>query len=243
MKRILFAAILSVATAGGAGAADIAQPPPPEAPGAYVPLVPPVYNWGGVYIGINGGWGWGDGKWSLPATVAFPALSGTVNDNGAIIGGTLGVNYQTDAFVFGLEGDLDYSGINTDTTSTVCAVSGNCQTGNNWLSTVRARAGYASNNVLFYGTAGGAFANMQTTLSGVTTSHTQAGWTVGAGVEWAFYNNWTAKLEYLFVDLNTVNAACSTAVCTANNGGASVPFNVGLTENLMRAGVNYKFNF
>jgi outer membrane immunogenic protein len=158
MTRILFAAILLVAAAGAADAADLPEPPPMEAPGEYVPL-PSVYNWGGLYIGINGGWGWGNVRWSVPTTVSLPALSGTVNDNGAIIGGTLGVNYQTGAFVFGLEGDLDYSGINTGTTSTACAVSGNCQTGNNWLSTVRARAGYAVNNVLFYGTAGGAFAN------------------------------------------------------------------------------------
>jgi outer membrane immunogenic protein len=243
MKRILFAAVLSVAAAGAASAADIAQPPPPEAPGEYVPLASSVYNWGGLYIGINGGWGWGNAGWSVPATVSLPALSGTVSDNGAIIGGTLGVNYQTGAFVFGLEGDLDYSGINTGTTSAVCAVSGNCQTGNNWLSTVRARAGYAANNILFYGTAGGAFANIQTTLSGVTTSHIQSGWTLGAGVEWAFFSNWTAKFEYLFVSLNTINTTCSTAVCIANNGGASVPLSASLTENLVRAGVNYKFSF
>ena len=242
MKRILLAAIVWAATAAAAGAADIAQPPP-EALGAYVPLPPSVYNWGGLYVGINGGWGWGNDKWSVPATVTFPALSGTVNDNGAIIGGTLGVNYQTGAFVFGLEGDLDYSGINSGTTSTVCAAFGNCQTGNNWLSTVRVRAGYAANNVLFYGTTGGAFANMQTTFSGITTAHTEVGWTLGAGVEWAFYNNWTAKFEYLFVGLNTMDAACSTTVCTANNGGALVPFSVISSERLVRAGVNYKFNF
>ena len=219
MTRILFAAILSVAAAGAAGAADLPQPPPMEAPGEYVPLLPPVYNWGGVYIGINGGWGWGNARWSAPATVSLPALSGAVNDNGAIIGGTLGVNYQTGAFIFGLEGDLDYSGINTGTTSAVCAVSGNCQTGNNWLSTVRARAGYAANNVLFYGTAGGAFANMQTTLSGVTTSRIQPGWTLGAGVEWAFFNNWTAKFEYLFVGLNTMKChLLDSSLCCKQRG-------------------------
>lgn len=178
----------------------------------------------------------------MPATVAFPALSATANENGGVIGGTLGVNYQTGAFVFGLEGDLDYPGISTGTTSAVCSVSGTCQTGSNWLSTVRARAGYAANNLLFYGTAGGAFADLQTALSGVTSSHIQAGWSAGAGVEWAFSSNWTAKFEYLFV-YNSLNATCSTAICTANNGGASVPLSVLSSENLLRAGVNYKFDF
>jgi outer membrane immunogenic protein len=239
MKRILFAAILSAVAAGAAAAADIPQPPPEE--GTYVPLPPPVYNWGGVYIGVNGGWEWGGAEWSMPATVTFPALSATANNNGGIIGGTLGVNYQTGPFVFGLEGDLNYSSINTGITS-VCSVSGTCQVGSNWLSTVRARAGYAVNNVLFYGTAGGAFANMQTALSGVTTSHIEPGWTAGAGVEWAFFSNWTAKFEYLFV-YNTLNATCSTAVCTANNGGASAPLSVSLGQNVVRGGINYKFNF
>lgn len=65
--------------------------------------------------------------------------------------------------------------------------------------------------------------------------------TAGAGVEWAFAENWTAKVEYLYVDLGNANATCSTAFCTGNNGGAPVPVNVSLTENLVRAGVNYKF--
>jgi outer membrane immunogenic protein len=106
-----------------------------------------------------------------------------------------------------------------------------------------ARAGYAADRVLFYGTAGGAFANVQTTFNGVQTSHTQSGWTAGAGVEWAFADNWTARVEYLYVNLGNGTVNCVTAACLLANGGAAIPISVSLTENLIRAGVNYKFSW
>ena len=79
--------------------------------------------------------------------------TGSRNDNGGVVGGTVGVNFQSGAFVFGVEGDWDYSAINTGTTASICTFSGQCQTGNNWLATARGRAGYAADRVLFYATA------------------------------------------------------------------------------------------
>jgi outer membrane immunogenic protein len=161
-----------------------------------------------------------------------------------VVGGTLGANFQTGAFVFGVEGDWDYSAINTGTTASICTFSGQCQTGNNWLATARGRAGYAADRVLFFATAGGAFANVQTNFNGTTTSHTQSGWTAGAGVEWAFADNWTAKVEYLYVNLGNGTVNCATAVCLGPpNPGVPIPVSVTLTENLIRAGVNYKFSW
>ena len=244
LRRIIAASVL-LSVSFAAQAADLPQPPPPppQAPVAYIPT-PPPYDWGGIYVGINGGWGWGNGKWT--ANTAVGTFSANANDNGGVVGGTLGFNYQMNAFVFGVEGDWDYSGINTGTTSTICVVSGSCQTGNNWLSTLRGRFGWAADRVFFYGTAGGAFANVQTTLNGSGTTHTQAGWTAGVGAEWAFAQNWTAKVEYLYVNLGNgnVSGTCG-AAAPAACGVLGSPFNVsvGLTENLLRAGVNFKFNF
>ena len=165
---------------------------------------------------------------TMTPNTAFPAgVSSNANDNGGIVGGTLGAKFQTGAFVFGVEGDWDYSGINTGTTSNVCNFSGTCQTGNNWLSTLRGRFGWAVDRVLFYGTAGGAFADVQTTFNGVSTTHTQAGWTAGLGAEWAFAQNWTAKVEYLYVNVGNGTANCSTGACLAANGGAVIPVSVG----------------
>ena len=135
-------------------------------------------------IGVNGGWGWGNAKYTANAFAGFPGTTGSLSDNGGVVGGTLGANFQSGAFVFGVEGDWDYSAINTGTTSSICTFSGNCQTGNNWLATARGRAGYAADRVLLYAAAGSAFANVQTNFNGTTTSHTQSGWTAGAGIEW-----------------------------------------------------------
>jgi outer membrane immunogenic protein len=245
MKRIFITAMVSIVAGGYAFAADLPQPPPPQAPVAYVPVPVPVYNWGGIYVGINGGWGFGNAKWTANTPVG--AVSGTVSDNGGVVGGTLGANFQANQLVLGVEGDFDYSGINTGTSSTICALVGTCQTGNNWLATFRGRVGFAMDRVLFYGTAGGAFGNMQTTLNGVGNTNTQVGWTAGLGAEFAFADNWTAKVEYLYVDLGSTNFnnICSSAACLAANGGLPLTVNLStsLTENLVRVGLNYKFNY
>jgi outer membrane immunogenic protein len=247
MKLILgsvIAAGVVLSTSFVAQAADLPPAPPPRAPAAYVPVAPPVYNWTGFYLGINGGWGFGTAKWTAIGVGATG--TGSESANGGVIGGTLGFNYQTGAFVFGAEADFDASGINTGTSQSVCNIGVACQTGNNWLSTVRGRAGFAADRALFYATAGGAFANEQTVVNAVTTTHQRTGWTAGLGVEYAFAENWTAKIEYLYVDLGSKAVTCtSTAgVCAAPPAGfGPVNFQAGLTDNLIRAGINYKFNF
>ena len=86
-----------------------------------------------------------------------------------------------------------------------------CEPRSTWLATVRGRAGWAWDRVLFYGTGGAAFGNVQAGgIGGPFDSATQTGWTAGAGVEWAFLPNWTAKVEYLYVDLG--NLGCTAAV-------------------------------
>ena len=250
MRRIVGIVCAIIGLGGSAWAADL-PPSPPRAPAVYVPAVLPVYNWAGVYVGINGGWGWGNAKWTANAVGGpggFPGATGSPHDNGGIVGGTLGANFQTGGFVFGVEGDWDYSAINTGTTASICTFSGQCQTGNNWLATARGRFGYAADRVLFYLTAGGAFANVQTNFNGTTTGHTQSGWTGGGGVEWAFADNWSAKIEYLYVNLGNGSVSCASTTCTNASGGLTppgpaIPISVSLTENLFRVGVNYKFSW
>lgn len=227
MKRILFTAMLSIAAAGTALAADLPQPapPPPQAPVAYIPTVAPVYNWGGIYVGINGGWGFGKSDWTGGA-----APSGSFDISGGVVGGTAGANFQTDAFVFGVETDLDYSQVAGNGPGSFCA---NCYTSSTWLGTTRARVGYAADRVLFYGTGGVAYGDVKATAFNVTNASTEIGWTAGAGIEAAFADNWTARIEYLFVDLS--DGSCTTACGAPPN--QSVQFN----ENLVRAGVDFKF--
>jgi outer membrane immunogenic protein len=230
MKRILIAVTLSILAAGSAVAADLPQamPPPPQAPAAYVATVAPIYNWGGFYFGINGGYGFGNSHWTGGA-----APSGSFDTSGFVVGGTAGYNYQFDDFVLGLETDLDYAPISGNGPGGFCA---NCTTSSTWLGTTRARLGYAVDRVLYYGTLGAAYGDVTATANGVGNSSTQFGWTAGGGIEAAIAGNWTARIEYLFVDLR--NGSCTTACGTAL-GFASQ--SVGFDESVIRAGVDFKF--
>jgi outer membrane immunogenic protein len=201
MKRTVFALMFSLVVAGGAFAADLPQPPAPQAPATYVPVVAPVYNWGGIYVGINGGYGFGSTNWTDPSNPF--GSTGSFNIDGFLVGGTLGFNYQMNALVFGVEGDFDWQSLSGSNGSSFCtsvataaAATGlSCQTKSDWLGTIRGRVGYASDRVLFYGTAGGAFGNVQTGLNGLSLqSSTEFGWTAGGGVEVAFADNWTARV-------------------------------------------------
>ena len=179
-------------------------------------------------MGLNAGGGFGSSQWTDTVT---RASTNKFSTNGGMIGGTVGYNLQLSTFVVGLEGDIDWSG-NKGSTTINCVTT--CTTSNPWLGTARGRIGYAFDRFLPYVTAGAAFGGVKGSVLGFGSfSQTKVGWTAGAGLEYAFVDNWTAKLEYLYVDLGTANcnAACS--------GGD--PFNVTFKTNIVRAGVNYKF--
>jgi outer membrane immunogenic protein len=231
MKRILIAGALALASGSYAFAADLPPPiaPPPRAPATYVPMAAPAYNWSGFYLGVNGGYGVGDSRWTVGRFT-----SGNFDTSGFLVGGTAGANAQWGEFVLGVETDLDYSTIKGTTPATFCIV---CQTRNDWLGTARGRVGFALDRVLFYGTGGAAYGDIRPMVFGLSDSQTKVGWTAGAGVEGAFADNWTAKIEYLYADLGT--ASCTTACGGAPPGAIPVT----LRENLIRAGLNYKFNF
>jgi outer membrane immunogenic protein len=227
------AAMLVLAGPIAAPAADLATPSYPA------PLPAVAYNWTGIYIGINGGYGAGNSNWSD----GLVGTTGSFTTSGFLIGGTLGVNYQIGQFVYGIEGDGDWTNLEGNSGTTCGAISAvvpppdGCQTQSGWLATVRGRVGYALDRILIYGTAGAAFGNVQTGLNPPSTfdNSVEAGWTVGAGLEFALSQNWTAKVEYLFVDLP--NGACTTVTNCGGAAGSIVSFN----ENVARAGVNFKF--
>jgi outer membrane immunogenic protein len=266
MQRIVIAAISSIVmasiiAASRAMAADL--PVRTEAP-AYYPAVATVYDWGGGYIGINGGYAFGQSEWgSDPLNPSGNSSTGNFHVNGGLVGATVGVSGQWGAWVFGVEGDFDWQGLSGSSSSAFCTsiitstvvsipppvgAGLSCKTQSNWLGTVRARFGYAWDRVLVYGTAGGAGANVQTGLSGLPPqTNPEFGWTAGAGLEVAFADNWTVKVEYLFVDL-LGTAACNhgyscgyDAAATANLPAAGANIGVKLNENLIRVGLNFKY--
>jgi outer membrane immunogenic protein len=230
--RLFVVAAIVVAACRPAVAADLPTPAVPP------PLPMTIYNWTGLYLGINGGFGTGNSNWSdgpIGTTGSFPT-------SGFLIGGTAGINYQIAEYVFGIEGDGDWTNLRGSSGSTCGAISVvvappvGCQTQSQWLATIRGRAGYAFDRILFYGTAGAAFGNIQTGLNPPSTfdSSFETGWAVGAGLEYAVAQNWTAKIEYLFVDLP--NGACTSV---GNCGGAAGSI-VSFKENIIRAGLNFK---
>jgi outer membrane immunogenic protein len=227
-KRILATVLFAVVAAGSAVASDLPPPvaPAPRAPAVYLPPAP-VYNWTGFYLGINGGWGFGKSDWNL-ANAVPPVNTGSFNVNGGLVGGTVGFNWWSDGWVVGLEGDFDGSWL--DGKASICGVP-NCETKNKWLATLRPRFGYAADRVLFYLTGGVAFGDVVVNTTPNWQSTDKTGWTAGAGLEGAFTDHWTARLEYLYVNLQN-----STFTPTTN-----FPVGVKFNANLIRAGVDYKF--
>ena len=188
---------------------------------AYV--APAVANWTGFYVGLNAGYGFGKSNWDIPAVDTSP--------KGFLGGVTLGYNFQTGLWLWGIEGDLDYSAMKG---SVDCGGGFTCETKAAWLGTVRGRFGYAGwNNWLPYITGGGAAGNVKASSPAGDGSKTMLGWTAGAGVEYALWSNWSVKAEYLYVDLGKFD--CD--VCIA----PGVSDNVSFKANVVRAGVNYRF--
>jgi outer membrane immunogenic protein len=220
MKRAFLALVSFAVLTATAAAADL---PPRLAPQPYykAPVVA-AYNWSGFYIGLNGGGGFGRSAWDR---------TGGFNISDGLVGGTVGYNYQFGQAVAGIEGDIDWADIN-GTTTTGCALG--CKTSDHWLSTVRGRLGYAADRFMPFITGGAAFGDIRASTPGFAgATSDKVGWTLGAGLEFAITGNWTAKAEYLYVDLGKFNCGVS---C-----GAVVTDNVSFTTNLVRAGVNYRF--
>src|SRR5689334_24093436 len=118
MKRVVFALVALAATTASAAAADLARRGPYyQAP---APVYAPIFNWTGFYIGVNGGGGFGSSNWDS---------TGSRDVSGGVIGGTAGYNFQFGQVVAGIEGDVDWSGIN-GTTNNLCPFG--CKTSNNW---------------------------------------------------------------------------------------------------------------
>ena len=216
------------------------------------PVVAPVYNWTGGYVGIVGGYGWGKSSQYDPEveTVAEEILEmtdqvhghghghGNYRVSGGTIGATAGYNVQfSPSGLFGIEADASWANIRGSQTDCGVPVGTNngCGSKLTALETVRGRLGYVAGNYLIYGTGGlavgsvNAYSNIGGNPSG---SGTNMGWTAGAGVEAQFAGNWSVKLEYLYVDLGKHNIYYVEP---------NIPEQVGFTANLIRVGVNYRF--
>ena len=214
-----------------AQAADLprARAPAPVAPVAYVP---PVYNWSGFYVGGNIGAGFADSSWTDPFTGAHD----TFNKGGFIGGGQVGANVQFNALVLGIEGDFDWTGLKASGHDSLGNTIG---TNTQWTSTVTGRVGAAFDRLLVYGKGGVAFAHDNDSLNiggaAASASLTRTGWTAGAGLEYAFAPNWSAKIEYDYLGFGSETVNLPTAAFPTYSTGAS------LNIQEVKAGINFKF--
>ena len=250
MKKLTAMAAL-IAVTSPALAADLPPAQMPRAPVAYMPAAAPVFSWTGFYIGGNIGGGWNRGN---VVDSAFGVNFTNGNSTSFLGGGQVGGNYQFGSFVVGAEADFDWFANNNNSGNGTTVVIGGVPTvlrvsaNNRWETTLAARFGFAADHFLFYGKAGGgwvgagnfAVTNVGTGASvALSNSNTNSGWLVGAGVEYAITQNWTAKLEYDYLALNnarfTVTVPSTGLVDTFTNGGRNVQ--------TVTVGVNYLFNW
>jgi len=224
------AALAAFAAVGTANAADLPYKAPPMAVAA------PSWNWTGTYVGIEGGWGWGRTQQMDVAGVT----TGSFNQSGGFFGGTSGIQIQYGAWVFGAESDFSWSHINGTVATPLCA-GGSCFTNLKSYGTSRTRVGYAWDRWMIYLTGGVAYGRVNAGqdscpaggIDGFCGTHWQLGWTAGGGVEAWIAPGWSAKLEYLFMDLG-------------NNYSYTPAIPVYVTKeqvSLIRAGINYHFNW
>lgn len=229
MKRVAWAAALAAVAIIPAQAADLGRAPPRAAVPAYAPAMPMLWN--GFYIGGHLGYG----SSTSSASYAGTTLGASPEMGGFFAGGQIGYNFQfSPNFVFGLEADI--SGTDQDGTAILGPWTGRSEM--NVFGTVRGRVGYAFHNLLFYGTGGFAWGHNTLTVSpapnGITSvSRTHFGWTAGGGIEYAFTPNWSAKAEYLYMDLGNRDYAF----------GLTSPLKYRPDMHTFKLGVNYRFNW
>jgi outer membrane immunogenic protein len=251
MRVALTLGLAGILAANTALAADF-----PAAPAYYQPIVAPVYDWSGVYIGVNAGYGFGTVSETASSSLGFssdPNLTATEDLRGAVGGAQFGANYQTGSFacrtlasgafcVVGLEVDVMGSGQKNSGSSAFGVTFDDKIT---WLATARVRAGVAVDRILFYGTGGGAYGEFKQTvntpavqvfpfavvpLTTTTTTSQRGGFTAGGGVEFAAIGGLIGRLEYLYL---------RSADQTQTIAGVSVSNH--FSDNIVRLALSYKF--
>jgi len=214
-----------------------------------------VFRWTGVYAGVHAG---GASGYVTETPIAFllssvgiiAPLPASFSPSGWLAGGQIGANYQVESWVLGVEAQASWANLTGSTACTATGLTpglilgaGNCTSKIDSLGTAAARLGMAFDRLLLYGKGGAAWTNdnYQVLVAAAlrpllfSSNQTRWGWVVGLGVEYAFTDNWTAKLEYNYMDLGNY-------ALNFNEATTSVYLNSNVRErvNLVKVGVNYR---
>jgi outer membrane immunogenic protein len=230
-------AALGVLAGGGQGALAADMPVYKAAPAAVAPV---LYNWTGIYIGGQGGYGWSHNDWRDALGPPFNAGGHTAT--GWLGGLHVGADYQFGSWVIGAEGQYNWAHLRGRHISLVDPAD-TLETRVHSLATVTGRVGYAFDRILVYGKGGVAWKRdtyvkidlgVIEGIAGVT----RAGWIIGLGAEYAFWNNFSARLEYTYADfgrrrVNLIDPA----------GGAPSPFDIRQDIQTIMLGLSYRFSW
>jgi outer membrane immunogenic protein len=224
-----------------------------SAPALAAPPAAPVFNWTGFYLGGNLGYGVARNPSGStlddPRALTWPETF-NVSPHGAFGGGQIGYNWQAASnWVWGIEADIQASAQTDSTTCVTGCIPGAYQTHVSqklpWLGTLRGRLGWTNGPALYYLTGGWALGKVTTDyavndISGFdfhNFSHSQSGWTVGGGIETQLAGNWTAKVEYLFINLGSIAESFVYAPFPASTYAETSA----IRNHVVRVGLNYKF--
>src|SRR3954465_9547006 len=198
MKKFLLATVglIALGMAAPASAADMAVKAAPA------PYIAPIYNWTGLYIGGNGGWGRNHNCWDFVGVARTVLPDGCLDRSGGVIGGQIGYRWQANQFVFGLEAQGDWADLNSSRVSLFNpALSTRVKTDGIGLFT--GQIGWAWNAALLYVKGGAAVTSNHfdifDTITGAglaSAGSTRWGGTVGVGFEYGFAPNWSIGAEY-----------------------------------------------
>jgi outer membrane immunogenic protein len=225
-------------TGGPAQAADLGGKQVYAPPPAVYDEGPRPYSWSGFYLGVNGGYGWGNSDWTFPGTADTLAFKET----GAMAGGQVGLNWQfAKSMVAGVEGTVDWA--NLGGKATCPAGDSTCKTQFNATADISGRLGFAFNRFMIYGKGGVAFADMKhlntslvdTSMSVSSGYDVKTGYLVGGGLEYAITDHISWKLEYNYSNFGSSNYTLNNAA-----GGAS-PITEDQSISAVKAGLNFKF--
>jgi outer membrane immunogenic protein len=235
-RKLFTSSVVFAALSGVAMAADLPSRAPPP---VYVP--PPAFAWTGVYAGGEVGYQFGTLNSSFLTNPGGAFLAGipAFNSNGVVGGAHLGINAQMSQFVVGVEADIEGAGVKGSSTAATPFGAASFSVREDVESTLRARAGYAWDRVLVYGTGGLAIADFinhyQSPLGLDSDPHTRFGWTAGGGVEFAVDNNWSVRGEYRYTTFGSTNDV----LAVSSAGAAQVKWRE--SDNSVRVGFSYKF--
>lgn len=229
MRLVLTGALLATLSVP-AFAADLPAPYPVKAAVVAVP----EFSWTGFYIGANLGGAWSDGDGNANVDpFGYGPISGSASS--FIYGAQIGYNYQVGSWVFGLETDLQGATSGGSMEGIAGSTPYAFDADVDYFGTIRARVGYTWDRLMLYGTGGAVYGKNSSSgvIGGVAfdNSETYWTWTLGAGLEYAFADNWSIKGEYLYI--GTPSDVATAYGTTAIDGD--------INTNIVRVGVNYRF--